>query len=362
MWRTILILAVVLLFAGTVYLTAAVGRFALIRQFSPAWKRFVLSFGIIAVVFLAFAVFMSPVNAFVVFMHALVFFLFYGIVFRVISTVRKTGFRVNWQGWLAILSTAAVLSAAYFLCHHVWQTAYSLTTAKEISPLRIALIADSHIGTTFDGDGFAEHIEKINGQSPDIVLIAGDFVDDSSKRADMEKACAALGNMDARYGVWFAYGNHDKGYSRSGRDFSAADLAGTLEQNGIRILEDEAVTVGGAVVVGRKDASTSRRKELSELLAGVDPGKYIIVIDHEPSDYEKESLTAADLVVSGHTHGAQLYPLKYVGEGFGINDRSYGYERRNRTDFIVTSGISYWAMDFKTGTKSEYVIIHVEAD
>ncbi len=362
MWNTIFVSAVLFLVVGTVYLTVAVGRFALIRRFRPAWKRIALSFGIIAVLFLTVSVLLSPVDAFVVFMHALVFFLFYGIVFRVISLFGKTEFRVNWPGWLAVVSTAAVLSAAYFLCHHVWQTEYSLTTAKEIAPIRIALISDSHIGTTFDGDGFAAHIERIGRQSPDIVLIAGDFVDDSSKRADMEKACEALGKMDARYGVWFAYGNHDKGYSQNGRDFNAADLAQALETNGIHILEDDAVSVGDFCLVGRKDASSSRRKELSELLTAVDPDRYIIVIDHQPSDYEKESLTAADLVVSGHTHGAQLFPLKYIGEGFGINDRSYGYERRNGTDFIVTSGISCWAMNFKTGTKSEYVILSVEGD
>ena len=41
-------------------------------------------------------------------------------------------------------------------------------------------------------------------------------------------------------------------------------------------------------------------------------------------------------------------------------DRVYGYERRQGTDFIVTSGISCWEIPFKTGTRSEYVIITVE--
>ncbi|MBE6726469.1 MAG: serine/threonine protein phosphatase [Ruminococcaceae bacterium] len=362
MWRSILILAAAILGGCAVYLTAAVSRFGLIRNVRSGEGRIALSFGIVAALFGAFAVFMTPVDAFVIALHAVIFFLLFGAVFRLIAAVRKKNFRVNWPGWLAVVTTAVVLSAAYVLCHHVWLTEYSLTTAKDIPPLRVALIADSHIGTTFDGDGFAAHIDEIERQSPDLVLVAGDFVDDSSKRADMEKACRALGGMNARLGVWFAYGNHDKGYSGSGRDFDAADLAWELEHSGIHVLEDESVLIGNLCIVGRKDASTARRMELSDLLADVDPENYIIVIDHEPSDYEKECLTEADLVVSGHTHGAQLFPLKYIGEGFGINDRSYGYERRNGTDFIVTSGISCWAMDFKTGTKSEYVIITVERE
>ena len=75
--------------------------------------------------------------------------------------------------------------------------------------------------------------------------------------------------------------------------------------------------------------------------------------------YEKESETDADLVLSGHTHGGQFFPVTYVGEWIGANDRTYGYEERNDTEFIVTSGISDWEILFKTGTKSEYVIIDI---
>ena len=39
--------------------------------------------------------------------------------------------------------------------------------------------------------------------------------------------------------------------------------------------------------------------------------------------------------------------------------KCYGYEKRGNTNFIVTSGISDWAFKFKTGCKSEYVVINV---
>ena len=359
MWRGILLLAAGILIAGTAYLTAAVARFGALRQIGTRWKRLLASFCVVAGCFAVCAFFMNPVNAFVILLHALVFFLLFGIVCRAVGAVRKKKSRIFWQGWLALLATAAVLSAAYVLCHHVWKTEYSLSTEKKTGTLRIALISDSHIGTTFDGDGFAAHLAEIERQSPDIVLFTGDFVDDSSGRADTEKACRALGGMNAPLGVWFVYGNHDKGYGRSGRDFDARDLAAMLDLSGVHVLEDGAAEIGNLCIVGRKDASSGGRREIADLLAGVDPEKYIIVLDHQPTDYENECETAADLVVSGHTHGGQLWPLAYVGEGFGINDRTYGHEQRNGTDFIVTSGISGWAMDFKTGTKSEYVILTV---
>ena len=54
--------------------------------------------------------------------------------------------------------------------------------------MRIALMADSHLGTTFDGEGFAKQLDRIMEQNPDMLLIAGDFVDDSTKREDIISA------------------------------------------------------------------------------------------------------------------------------------------------------------------------------
>ena len=80
---------------------------------------------------------------------------------------------------------------------------------------------------------------------------------------------------------------------------------------------------------------------------------------HQPNDYEKEAKARVDLVLSGHTPGGQLFPLNKVGEWIGANDKTYGIERRGQTNFVVTSGLSDWAIRFKTGTKSELVVIDV---
>ena len=61
---------------------------------------------------------------------------------------------------------------------------------------------DSHTGTTFHGEGFAEHIKEIEAQNPDVLLIAGDFVDDDTSKEDMVRCCQALGEMQTTYGVY----------------------------------------------------------------------------------------------------------------------------------------------------------------
>ena len=360
MWLIILGAVIAAMIAGVVYMTVSVAKFVGIQAVAGehGWLRYLLSFICIVLVFVIVAYAMSPVNAMIVFLNEVMFFLLYGGIIRIITHFSGKQFSVNWQGWLAIVTSVIYLAIGYYLLHHVWQKDYSLKTDKQVS-LKIAMFADSHLSTTFDGEGFAKHMKTIESQQPDIVLIPGDFVDDWSKKDDMLKACEALGKMNVKYGVWYSYGNHDEGFTSS-RDFTAAELEQALRNNGIHILSDEYELVDDSFyVVGRKDSSLGERKTMDELLEGVDTNKYIIVLDHEPNDYDNEAASAADLVVSGHTHGGQLFPVTYVGEWFGINDRTYGYEKRSGTDFIVTSGISDWEIQFKTGTKSEYVMIDV---
>ena len=363
MWLIILAAVLAATAAGLVYMIVCIGRFGGVQSLAgdKKWLRNLISFLIIAVLFIIVALSMSAVNSVIVFLHFTLFFLLYGGIMRLIRHFSGKEFTVYWQGWLAIITTIIYLCVAYYLLHNVWQTDYSLKTEKNVK-LKIAMLADSHLGTTFDGEGFAEHLKTIEAQNPDILLIPGDFVDDGSKKSDLLFACEALGKMNLRYGVYFSYGNHDKGYFNS-RDFTASELEKALIDNGIHVMEDSYELVDDSFyIVGRKDSSFKDRKSMDEVLKGVDSEKYIIVLDHEPNDYDNEADSVADLVVSGHTHGGQLFPVNAVGEWFNINDRTYGFEKRKDTEFIVTSGISDWEILFKTGTKSEYVIININSD
>ena len=159
--------------------------------------------------------------------------------------------------------------------------------------------------------------------------------------------------------LYYVCGNHDKGYGNY-RDFSLNELYDELEKNGVVILKDESVLIDDKFyLVGRNDRSDPERAPVSELTAELDSDKYTIILDHQPNDYAAEAETSADLVLSGHTHGGHIFPAGLVGLAMGANDRVYGTEVRNDTTFVVTSGISGWAIPFKTGCISEYVIVDI---
>lgn len=303
----------------------------------------------------------SPYFWIIPILHLLVI---WAILEGVFALLRKaTSKRVPFwlSGALALVITVAYMSVAFYLAHHVVETKYQVKTNKDVSNLRIALIADAHLGTCFNGEGFAEHMETIQAQKPDLLVICGDFVDDDSSKEDMLIACSALGNFQSTYGVFYVSGNHDRGFGNY-RDFTYEEMTDAMAQNGVTVLEDAIVPIGDDYyLVGRKDRS-SERMSIETLTLGLDPNRYTIVLNHQPNDYEAEASAKCDLVLSGHTHGGQMIPIGPIGELIGANDATYGLETRNNTTFIVTSGIADWAIPYKSGTVSEYVIIEIEKE
>lgn len=363
MWIAIFGFSILAGIAAALYLAGKIEKTGLFSFINSAAIRKVSAVLSVVIVGIILWKTLNMTNTIVVAVHVAVFMLLGDLIGLIIRKGFGSGVSPRIVDLCAISACIVYLIIGWILMHGMWETDYSVSTDKNIGQLRIAQIADSHIGVGFNGEGFAKRLAKIQETNPDILVITGDFVDDDSMKQDMVDACEALSNFKTKYGVYYCLGNHDMGYyDSSHRGYTGDELIAELEKAGVVVLRDEAVLVDDRFyVIGRLDADYGRasRLDTSELIKDLDKDKYMIVLDHQPTDYDGEAAAGVDLVLSGHTHGGQLWPLEYIQPIVSKNNNVRGYERRGSTDFIVTDGISDWAVKFKTGCKSEFNIIDI---
>ena len=367
-WIVILVLVMVAMACSIIYLTNRIGKIGFVRKISRENKKINKLFSIVllAMIIAVATVFLNFVNAIIIILHLVVFWILCDLIGLIITKIRKKKFNTYYSWIFAVLITAIYLFIGWNQVNNVVETDYKLTTEKDIKPIRIVQFADSHVGTTFSGKGLEKYVSEINSKNPDVVVITGDFVDDDTSIDDMRDACKALSGLQTKFGVYYCFGNHDMGYyGKKNRGYDGNDLIKELEKNNVVVLQDDTVLIDDRFyIVGRQDKSVDtdyyKRDDIREITKKLDKDKYIIVLDHQPNDYDNEAESDADLVLSGHTHGGQLIPITFIGELLKINDSTYGYKKMKNTDFIVTSGISDWSIKFKTGCFSEYVVIDIK--
>lgn len=278
--------------------------------------------------------------------------------------------RIYGSGAIPILLTAVILVGGYFNLHNVVQTDYTIRTEKNIRSegYRIALIADVHYGISLDYEELLKKCEEINAAEPDIVILCGDVIDGATTGEQMREVYRALGTLESEFGTYYVHGNHDRPFSLDTYTYTVDDLLHTIEENGITIVDDEVVQIADDfVLVGREDRSSDRfgnggRATLEELFASVDmdTNDFVLTLDHQPNEYAENGKIGTDLLLSGHTHGGQLFPINWIQEIIPFNDGVYGlYEIDKDTTAIVTSGFATWNYPVKTAAPAEYVIIDV---
>lgn len=348
----LLLFVVILLLLISVVNIVKLSHKLISKKISNKVLCWLLSF--IPILFLIIGLLIDLVNAIVVDIHLIIIVLLVKLFFRII---KKDISEVKLLSIGVIIGTI-ILTYGYYSFYHVVETNYIINTNKDIGMdnFKIVQISDSHLGKTMSGNRFSSYIDDINKLNPDIVVITGDFIDDNTTIYDMKVATSGLGKLKTKYGVYLINGNHDKGYYH--HDIYE-ELKKELIKNSVILLEDGIIDItNNIVLIGRRDRQERDRVDAKTLTKDIDKNKYIIMLDHQPNDYDNET-NLVDLVLSGHTHGGQLFPLGIFGVLLGSNDKTYGLETRENTTFIVNSGISDWAIKFKTGTKSEYGVITI---
>lgn len=203
------------------------------------------------------------------------------------------------------------------------------------APLRVALLADLHVGSPWNGtDRLASIVERTNAAHPDLVLMLGDYVSRGVPGGHFvppEAIEAVVRDLRAPLGVYAVLGNHDLGWN--GRRIGRA-----LERAGIVVLTDRAVRIDPADgrhvpfwIAGVSDWVRGRH-DLSGTLRQVTDEAPVILFTHNPDLFPGVPERVA-LTVAAHTHGGQVR-LPFFGPPVVPSD----YGRRYAAGLVVESG------------------------
>lgn len=279
--------------------------------------------------------------------------------------------KIHGFGIVPILAASILVGFGYYNMMHVVETEYVVTTEKTLNnqgsgQYRVALLADWHYGVAGGMNEVTSVCERVSEKKPDVIILCGDLVDENTTKGEMEELFQQIGNMKSKYGIFYVYGNHDRQRYKENPAFSEMELADNITSAGITILQDEIVSVTDHfTLVGREDVSyrgRQGRKSLKELFSEVDKNDFLMVLDHQPTDYSENLENGTDLLLSGHTHGGQLWPGNLIFEWFHINDAVYGKTtwNDNALQAIVSSGVAGWQFHIKNCAPAEYVIIDIK--
>ncbi|MBB4034616.1 hypothetical protein GGR21_000503 [Dysgonomonas hofstadii] len=267
----------------------------------------------------------------------------------------------NWVGLGFMIGfIALVMICGYLKYNWKLRVELPLTIDKPINdstafgPLRIVAISDLHLGYGIGKSEFEKWVDVINAEKPDIVLIAGDIIDNSVRPLNDENFAESFHKIKAPMGIYACAGNHE--YISGMKESTAF-----IEKTGVHLLRDSVALIDSSFyVIGRDDRMNENRKSVKDLVANLDKAKPVIMLDHQPYHLEEAEENGIDLQISGHTHQGQVWPISMITKA--IYEKDHGYLKKGNANIYVSSGIGIWGGKFRIGTQSEYVVIDINKE
>lgn len=224
--------------------------------------------------------------------------------------------------------------------------------------VRIAQLSDIHVGNLTPPSHIRAAISAANAAKPDLILLTGDYV--CWKRREVAQVAEQLAGLEAPR-VLAVLGNHDYFVWAGG-------VTQALELNGYEVLKNRTTvaTVRGAplAMVGVDDPVT-RHDDLDLAFAGAPADITRIVMCHGPDRAPAIAARGAALVMSGHTHGGQMF-VKGITDRLmariGLKYRRGLYEVGEgaaKSQLYVTPGVGFSGVTrrFGEGTHAECAVI-----
>ena len=211
----------------------------------------------------------------------------------------------------------------------------------------MVLLSDLHIGYYVGVKHIARVVDQVNALNPDIVVIAGDMVNAGNTREcpEIDEVAQLLARMRSKEGTFAILGNHDP-------ELGDKDFQKFLRDAQITLLADDIYTASCCHLVGRS-TRTRPRQSLDFLLGGVKHRRPIVVLDHDPLGVDEAVEQKADLILCGHTHKGQVFPLNLFCRAVYSKQQFWGRSVMGETDVVVSAGTGYFSMPMRLGSSCE---------
>ena len=232
---------------------------------------------------------------------------------------------------------------------------------QPLDGLRIAVLSDIHVDNWFITEKKLRTIvERTNQRQPELIVILGDYMAGDGRatdRVEPEVFAPVLKDLRAPFGVYSVLGNHDWWYN-------GAKVRKALEQNGIKVLENESAKVDARGtsfwLVGLADLWT-RPQRIADTIATVPEGQPLIALTHNP-DIFPNLPQRVPLLLAGHTHGGQVR-LPIIGPV--VESSKYGWVHghvfADNHHLFVTTGIGTSIVPVRFGLPPEIVILTLKS-
>lgn len=199
----------------------------------------------------------------------------------------------------------------YFEARNIRTEKIILNTSKipeEIGTLRIVQISDVHLGLIVREEKLRRIIREVVAANPDILVSTGDLVD--GQIDSLFTLAEMLREINPRYGKFAITGNHEF--------YAGLDNAlNFTEEAGFKMLRGEKLIVAGLINIAGVDDPQGKAYGIfrdvpeNELLSGLPPGKFTLLLKHRPV-VDRSALGLFDLQLSGHVHKGQIFPFSVI--------------------------------------------------
>ena len=218
---------------------------------------------------------------------------------------------------------------------------------------KIVLISDLHIGPTRKLRFLKKVVRIINDTNPDIVFIAGDVID--GPVFDYENILQPLQEIKSTYGVYYTPGNHEYYNAEPEKYFP-------IIKNLTNTLIDEKTIVNDTQIAGF-DFSEKNEHHAEEQIQKMNLDTTIssIALLHDPKHAKFLMEKGISLVLSGHTHKGQFFPVTWLVRSM-YKSYTYGINYFGGNTSIVTSGVGTALVPMRIGTDSEILVIKINKD